>query len=217
MKLPGILILINQKIYGILLLFFIVVGCTSSLSLRTESELPVPVVARIPLNLGIYYDDNFKNYIYKEDTEERPNWAIDNSPSRIALFDQILPSLFRETTPVSGTSVTETAVDAIIAPQVDEMQLALPQETRSGLYEAWVKYDIRLYQPDGTLIAQWPVTGYGKTEEAFLKSKNKGLNEAITLAMRDVGAKLALGFPKVTEVRNWLRSRTSCAEYSAVC
>lgn len=188
-----------------------------SLNLRTESELPTPVVARIPLNVGIYYDDKFKHYVYKEDSEDRPNWAIDNSPSRLELFNQVLPSLFRNTTPVSGTSASGVPVDAIIAPQVDEMQLALPGETRSEFYEAWVKYDIRLYQPDGSLIAQWPVTGYGKAEEAIFKSRNKGLNEAITQAMRDVGAKLALGFPKVEGVRDWLKSKTTCTEYSAVC
>ena len=217
MKPPGILILKNRAIYTVLPLLVIAAGCSSSLSLRTETELPTPVVSRIPLNLGIYYDDNFRNYIYEENTEDRPNWSIDNRPSRLELFNQILPSLFGKTTPVSGTEANGAPVDAIIAPQVDEMQLALPAETRSGFYEAWVKYDIRLYQPDGTLIAQWPVTGYGKTEEAFFKSRNKGLNDAITQAMRDVGAKLALGFPRVEEVRNWLKSKTSCDEYSAVC
>jgi hypothetical protein len=212
MKLPGILVPVNRGIYPILLIIFALAGCTSSLNLRTETELPTPVVSRIPLTLGIYYDDNFKHYVYEEDTEDRPGWEIDNSPSRIALFNQI-----QKTTSVSGTSITDIPVDAIISPRVDEMQLALPQETRSGLYEAWVKYDIRLYQPDGSLIAEWPVTGYGKAEEAFLKSRNKGLNEAINLAMRDVGAKLALGFPRVAEVRAWLKSRTTCDEYSAVC
>lgn len=217
MKLPGILIFTHRKIYTVLPLLLIAAGCVDSVNLRTESELPAPVVARIPLNLGIYYDNNFKNYVYKEDTEDRPDWVIDNSPSRLALFNQILPSLFRATRPVSGTAVTGEPVDAIIAPQVDEMQVALPQETRSGLYEAWVKYKIRLYEPDGTLITEFPVTGYGKTEEALFKSKNKGLNDAITQAMRDAGAKLALGFPKVEEVRGWLKTKTSCVEYSAVC
>ena len=189
----------------------------NSLNLQTESRLPTPVVARIPLNLGVYYDDNFKNYVYKEDTRDRPHWVIDNSATRLALFNQILPSLFSHITPVSGTSAAGAPVDAIIAPKMDEMQLALPGETRTEFYEAWVKYDIRLYQPDGDLIAQWPVTGYGKVEEKFFKRRNKALNEAITLAMRDVGAKLALGFPKVEQVRDWLKSKTSCEEYSAAC
>ena len=37
-----------------------------------------------------------------------------------------------------------------------------------------------------------------------MKNREKGLNGAMELALRDAGAKMAIGFPKVTGVKQWL-------------
>lgn len=185
-------------------------GCTSSFNLQTKAQVPTPVVSQLPLIMGVYYDDKFRHYVYEENTDDRKNWHIDNSKSRIALFQQILPSMFQTVQEVSGTSTAAgDRVDAILSPQVEEMQLSLPKETFSDLYEAWIKYKIRLYQPDGELIAEWPLTGYGKAEQGFFNSRKKGLNSAIDEALRDIGAKLAIGFSKQEAVRRWLDGRNN--------
>jgi hypothetical protein len=185
-------------------------GCTSSFNLQTKAQVPTPVMSQMPLTMGVYYDDKFRHYVYEENTDDRKNWHIDNSKSRIALFQQILPSMFLKVQEVSGTSAAAgDRVDAILSPQVEEMQLSLPKETFSDLYEAWIKYKIQLYQPDGELIAEWPLTGYGKAEEGFFNSRSKGLNSAIDEAMRDIGAKLAIGFSKQEAVRRWLDGRNN--------
>jgi hypothetical protein len=185
-------------------------GCTSSFNLQTQAQVPTPVVSQLPLTMGIYYDDNFRHYVYEENTDDRKNWHIDNSKSRIALFQQILPSMFQKVQEVSGTSATAgEQVDAILSPQVEEMQLSLPKETYSDLYEAWIRYKIQLFQPDGELIAEWPLTGYGKAEKGFFNNRSKGLNSAIDQALRDIGAKLAIGFSKQEAVRRWLDGRNN--------
>lgn len=189
---------------------FLLAGCGSSFNLQTQAQVPTPVVTQLPLTMGVYYDDKFRHYVYEENTEDRKNWHIDNSKSRIALFQQILPSMFSKVEEVSGTSAAAgVQVDAILSPQVEEMQLALPKETYSDLYEAWIRYKIRLYQPDGELIAEWPLTGYGKAEQGFFSNRSKGLNSAIDLALRDIGAKLAIGFLKQEAIRHWLDGRNN--------
>lgn len=195
-------------------------ACSQSVSLKVESDVPLPVVARIPLAMGIYYEDALRNYIYTEDSEDRPKWRIESGKSQVALFDQILPSMFQSVTYVNGVPVTgtEAHLDGVLAPRVDEMQFALPTETKSELYEAWVKYSVRLYQPNGQLVAEWPVTGYGKSSEEMLKSRDAGLQAAINLALRDAGAKLALGFDQVADVRAWLAATTKdCQKYADQC
>ena len=37
-----------------------------------------------------------------------------------------------------------------------------------------------------------------------MKSRDKGLNAAVNQALRDAGAKFALGFRKVADVSSWL-------------
>lgn len=192
-------------------------GCSQSAKIKVDTEVPVPTLSRIPLNMGLYYDPALRSYAYTENTEDRPDWKIESGESQVALFDRILPSMFQAVTPAAGTS-SVAGVAGVIAPSVVEMQFALPAETKTDLYEAWIKYRLQLYDSDGQLVAEWPVTGYGKAETALLKSKDDGLSTAINLAMRDAGAKLALGFEQVQEVRRWLARKTKdCKRYGDVC
>jgi len=99
---------------------------------------------------------------------------------------------------------TVPGVKAVLVPTIEEMQFSLPQETRLDMYEVWIKYKIRLLDNRGNLITEWPLTAYGKTETQFMKNREQGLNGAMELALRDAGAKLAIGFPEIVEVKDWL-------------
>ena len=178
-------------------------ACQQSMSLKVDSEIPSPVVSRMPVKMGVVYSDELRNYIYEEDSEDRPEWKIDSGASHLALFQQILTSMFEEATEVTTTD-TDAGVDAVLLPSVAEMQFALPAETKTDFYEAWVKYNMELYDRDGNTIANWSVTGYGKSSTEFMKSRDKGLNAAVNQALRDAGARFALGFPKIADVGAWL-------------
>ena len=193
---------------GLLLTF--TCGCSQSLALKVESEVPMPLISKIPINMGVYYDENFRNYTYRENTPDRENWSIESGASQMALFNQILPSMFREVIEIDSMPAAGTVagVKAVLVPSIEEMQFSLPQETRLDMYEAWIKYKIRLLDTNGNLISEWPLTAYGKTETAFMKNREQGLNGAMELALRDAGAKLALGFPEIVEVKDWLATHT---------
>ena len=192
-------------------LLLILAACEQSVSLKVDTEIPTPVIARMPVKMGVYYQDELRNFVYEENTEERPNWKIESGSSHVALFEQILSSMFVETKEVAGTAANST-VDAVLLPSVAEMQFALPPETKTDFYEAWVKYKIELYNQDGSPIANWSVTGYGKSSSEFMKSRDKGINAAVNQALRDAGAKFALGFSRVEEVSAWLEQIDSSAE-----
>ena len=161
--------------------------------------------------MGVLYRDELRNHVYEENSDERPNWKIESGSSHVALFEQILGSMFEQTKEVAGTE-SDAAVDAVLAPGVAEMQFALPAETKSDFYEAWIKYDMELYDRDGSPIANWSVTGYGKSSTEFMKSRDKGLNAAVNQALRDAGAKFALGFSRVEAVGAWLEQVGSSAD-----
>ena len=204
------------RLAGLLL----ITGCASnSINLQVASDIPAPLVQRIPLTMGIYYDENFRNFIFKEDSEDRKNWVIDNRDSRIALFEKILSSMFNQVKPITDPNSTAalSSVDAVMTPEAVDMQVSLPTETHTDIYEAWIKYTIKLYQPTGNIISVWPVTGYGKASAEFSGNKQKGLNTAISQALRDIGAKIALNLPKHPDIRDWLMTKVDCSEYSSIC
>jgi hypothetical protein len=184
-------------------LLFILSGCDQSLTMEAETDVPIPLAISLPLNMGVYYDDNFRNYIYEEDSEDRPKWAIKSGSSQVELFGRILPSMFQDISYVENTSGAQ-GVDGILIPEVEEMQFALPRETKSDLYEVWIKYKVKLLDSKGEPVAEWPVTGYGKSSIEFLKSRDKGMQAAINSAFRDAGAKLSLTFTKIPPIREWL-------------
>ena len=188
------------------LLLTVTGGCSQSLALKVESEVPMPLVSKIPITMGVYYDDNFRNYTYRENTPDRENWAIESGSSQVALFNQILPSMFRDVVEIDSSPAagTTAGVKAVLVPSIEEMQFSLPQETRLDMYEAWIKYRIRMLDTNGNTITEWPLTAYGKTETEFMKNREQGLKGAMELALRDAGAKLAIGFPEVVEVKDWL-------------
>ena len=194
---------ITRKFIFPISLLLILTGCQQSMSLKVDSEIPSPVVSRMPVKMGVVYQDELRNFVYEEDSEDRPEWRIDSGASHLSLFQQILTSMFDEVTEVTTTNGA-TGVQAVLRPSVAEMQFALPAETKTDFYEAWVKYDMELYDQDGDNIANWSVTGYGKSSTEFMKSRDKGLNAAVNQALRDAGARFALGFTRVAEVSAWL-------------
>lgn len=195
------------KRLGLIGLALMIAACQQSMSLKVASEVPVPLMTQLPLSLGVFYDGELRNYVYEEDSDERSNWKIDSGASHAALFARILPAMFRQVTEVPGAP-TDAPVDAVLVPRVAEMQFALPHETKTDFYEAWIKYEMTLLDPQGERIAAWLVTGYGKSSTEFMKSRDKGLNAAVNQALRDAGARFALGFPRVAAVKTWLADQT---------
>jgi hypothetical protein len=213
----------NIKDWDMLRIMFVTLivsisGCTSSLNLKVESEIPTPLFNQLPLNMGVYYDEQFRTYTYTEDSSERPNWSIDSGASQVAMFDQVLPSMFKTVTQISeplnpGNSYN---VDGILAPSIEEMQFSLPAETKMDLYEVWIKYKIGLYDNSGQHIIDIPLIAYGKTSTEFLKTRDKALQAAMDLALRDGGARMALGFLKDDGVKQWLTMMGLCGGETSV-
>jgi hypothetical protein len=172
-----------------------------------DSEVPIPVVSKLPLNMGVHYDEAFRNFTYSEDSEDRSDWVIASGSSQVSLFDQILPSMFQSTSHVDSTApVSDVPLDAILSPTIEDIQFSLPRETRLDIYEVWIKYKVSIFDVEGQHITDFPLTAYGKSSTEFMKSRDDGLSAAMELALRDAGAKMVLGFTRDTGVREWLAS-----------
>lgn len=104
------------------------------------------------------------------------------------------------------------AIDALLVPRIRDFQFSLPRQTRTDLYEVWIRYQIFLYAPDGSEIAEWEVHGYGKTDSrnyiVISTRQADALTDATIWALRDAAAYISFYFPHAPGVKEWLASVT---------
>ncbi len=179
-------------------------GCTNNL--QVKGDLPSPLISPIPQSMGVLYDEEFRNYIYTEKSEDRGKWVIDNGAAQIQLFQQVLPKLFDTVTEVDTlpTPDNPSTTDLVIHPKVTDFQYSVPRETKFKVFEVWIKYNLTVYDAKGVLIADWIATAYGKTPTAFMQSNEEAMNAAVIVALRDLGANLSIGALRVPEIKAWL-------------
>jgi len=182
-------------------------GCSNKLTV--VGNFPTPVINSLPYTVGVFYDENFSSYEYKEENEDRTNWKIKTGDAQTRLFSTILPAMFNKVVVLDaiGNNNTLDNVDLIIAPSLTDFQYNVPSETKVDMFEIWMKFNIKVFESDGELIADWIMTSYGKTPSAFMQTKQTALNEAVNVALRDAGANLSLTFTRVPEVRMWLKNQ----------
>src|SRR5690606_9059047 len=178
-------------------------------SVVVEDSYPTPNIRPFPMTLGVYFDDDLKNYTYIEYTEEgKEEYAVSAGQTHITLSESVLPAMYEQVVILDDMSAASTArVDAVFSPHSEESQLALAQKTRLDASEVWVKYNMRLVPPNGDYIAAWLVTSCGKTPSESLRSVESGNNDATVGALRDLASNFSLSFGSVPGVREWLEAR----------
>lgn len=177
-------------------------GCTGA-NVVVSTVVPSPLVDTMPLRVGVFFDESLKGYVHEETLEDHGNFRIELGTVQVPVFERVFDALFEETIALESMEAGD-GVAAVIVPVFEELQFAIPAQTRSQFFEVWIKYRIDVYDPAGELLAQWPLPAYGKSNErnfGFMEdSKGSGLNEASVRALRDAAAHLSFYFPRVPEI-----------------
>ncbi len=168
-------------------------------SFVVDANFPRPLVEPLPVYGELVITDEFSNYVFVEDTETRDDLEVDLSSAQVKLFQTITSHLF------SGSE--DSGDQLVITPALIDFQYAIPRETRAEIYEIWLKYRVQVMSKEGEAIADWLITGYGKTPTAFMKSRQESIDVATTIALRDVGSQLSIGFSRQPDIRAWLDQR----------
>jgi len=189
-------------------------ACTGA-NVQMEGEIPTPLVNRLPIRVGLYLEPALVQYVFEEKILDHGDWRVEVGQMQAKLFHKIGAAMFLEAVQVDSVAPNRADLDAVLAPSIAEFQISIPSQTRSDFYEVWIKYTMRLYDTHGTLIAQWPLTAYGKANKedfGFLDNSDKlAIRQATKTALRDAAAFLSLRFATVPEVKAWLNSRGSTA------
>lgn len=183
-------------------------GCSGSVAV--EEEFPAPLVERLPLRVAIHYPAALAEFVHREDPESERDWTVQLGPANVRMFDSVFGALFAETrrvADVAGAAGAMPGLDAVVAPAVDAFEFSLPSQSATDQFAVWIRYNLEVYGPDGSLIVKWPVTAYGQSGTGGL-SDEESMTRATVLALRDAAATISTGFARQPRVREVLLKET---------
>ena len=76
----------------LLVVFLVALGCTHAIPMMGTMEAP-PTTARVPLRLGVYYSQDFRNYRYLG-SRGGDRWDFPLGSSSTRLFDRVFADMF---------------------------------------------------------------------------------------------------------------------------
>ena len=179
-------------------------ACTTSTKrLDLETAFPVPLITKVPVNMGIHLNTELTGHTYLETVEKKGSWEVMLGPVQRELFDTLARGVFQNHRFVE-TIGPSSEVDGFLEPAIAEVQFALPSQTRSDYYEVWIRYDFSLYDQAGNLIGHWKLPAYGKANQNNFGSKSAGLQAAAIAACRDAMAFFSINFSREPFIAQWL-------------
>lgn len=190
----------NCKLIGVVSMMLLS-GCATNLTV--DASVPKPLIEKLPISAKIHYSEAFSNYMFAESDRRRVLETVKFGQAQRKVFDQIFNSVLTVNKDDSATS------QLTIEPEVIEFQYAVPAETKLSIYEVWLKYRIKVSDSQGSTLADWVVKGYGKTPSRALVSPSIMFDEVCNIALRDVGAQLALGFGQQSSIVDFINRSSS--------
>jgi len=191
---------LDMKKIGGLILIVLLAGCSSSASVKITSSFPSVLSEPKPINASILIEDSFATYV----GTPNKNTQIDIGASQVNLLNRAFSGLFDNVDFVTSLDQVTAETDLIITPSVIEVQLSTPSDNYLNVFEVWIKYNLDIQAKDGALITNWFMPAYGKTPNSFMADKEKAIEQATIIALRDAGAKLMLDFYRIPAINDWL-------------
>jgi hypothetical protein len=182
----------------------LLLACSKSIVI--ETDFPEPLVPSLPLTVGLHYGDTITNYSYQEDLPYDEDWSFELHETNAKLFDKIFAALFDQTIHVEeigGNAAPYSELDAIIEPSVEAFEFSLPRQSQSDQYAVWIRYNLKIYTPDGNLITSWPISAYGQSDSRMFGA-SKAMEKATINALRDAAVSIVTGFEKQPKIREAL-------------
>jgi hypothetical protein len=167
-----------------------------------ESRFPTPLVAPLPVKMGLIIPEELYNYIYTEDVPDQSLWTIALGDANVAMLEPLFRRMFAEIRTVDGLPVADSDLDGVIQPTLEKFEFDVPIGERDKFVEVWMQYQITLFEPDGQTVYRWPVSGYGKSELG--RDREAAVQRAAVVAMREVGATISTKFAEQPQVKDWL-------------
>lgn len=160
-------------------------------NIEVPASVPSPLLPSLPITVGVYYNDEFRDFLFIEKPLTGPDITVDMGDANVNMFTRMASSVFERSVMVDSPQDVAADVDAVLAPSVDEYALLTPQQAGVNFYSVSIRYRIDLLSPEGDVIDSWKLDSYGRTRSTGITGNNS-LAQANEEALRDAAAVLAL-------------------------
>ena len=195
----------RRQLQTITVLVSMLSGCSTSI--WVEADFPQPLVEQLPVSMGLILDDALLDYVHYEELPRQAAYTIQIGEANELMLVQLFESMFTDLTEYNEFPVIQSdsvEIDGVLWPELERFEFDVPIGQRDQFVEVWIQYLVKLYETDGQLVTEWPVSGYGKAE---MIDREVALNRAIVVAMREVGATISTKFTDQPELQDWLQER----------
>ena len=153
--------------------------------------------------MGVIFDEALNNYVHSEEIPRQSSYTIELGSANVAMLEPLFETMFATTERVESVPLeTVGRLDGVIKPTLERFEFDVPLGERDEFVEVWMQYRLSLYEPDGELVTDWAVSGYGRSE--FSGNREDALHRAAVVAMREVGAAISTEFATQPAVSYWL-------------
>ncbi len=188
-----------RKTFSVALLIAAVSGCSTQVSVQ-DPHIPDPLISALPLSVGVRYPQSFDHFVHEEQVIGKEKWEIDLGASNKMLFNKLFNAMFTEVTIVTESEdATTLGLDALIEPSIDAFEFSVPEQSQTDSFAVWIRYRIKIFDRNGTQIANWPISAYGKSQTSTFGG-DEALRRAAVLAMRDAAALIIMQMDKSTGI-----------------
>lgn len=200
----------RSGIAALLLGITLTAGCSSTGLVEVDTSFPAPLVESLPVRAGVFFPEELRDYTHSETIPQHSQWQFELGDASVKLFNPVFNALFDQVIVLEQLPAADQAanLDLIVAPQLERFEFDIPRNPDIKFVEVWLQYRLYVYAPDGTPIAEWPVTGYGKSPASGSMPRNS-LHDATVRAMREAGATISIRFASQPEVRDWLQEKSN--------
>lgn len=185
-------------------------SCQTGANVRITTTVPVPLVESYPVTVGVYLPPELKDFEYNEKITNHGEFQVNLGDSQTVLFERVFKAMFADVRLLQEPEQLPDGLDGVLIPKVNEVQIAIPQQTRSDFYEVWINYAIDLKDADGKHIHSWSFAAYGKANRRNytnpMDRSNAALEHAADSALRDVAVIILFSFAKQQPIKDWLQS-----------
>lgn len=156
--------------------------------------IPAPNINRVPITVAVRLPENFEDFTHVEDVLGSEEWTIHLGRSNAVFFTQLLTYMFDNVIMLQADEDPEIYdFDALIVPSIDAFEFSVPNQTKTDAFAVWIRYRIKVYDRNGVMVANVPISAYGKSLTTTMGGSN-ALKRAAVLAMRDAAALMIIKF-----------------------
>jgi hypothetical protein len=171
-------------------------GCAPT-QFEASSDIPPPLIDRIPVVVGVYIPKEFREKVYQE-KRSGGEYSIALGKAQSDGFLRMMQAMFDRVVvldAVDAAAGADVAIRGVLVPVLEDYAFVTPTDSGNPSYAASLKYTVNLYSPRGELADSWTFTGYGSQPASTFPGKgDAALKAATSLAMRDAAAKLVAEF-----------------------